>query len=79
MFVSPDPISMRPYLLRAVYEWCGDHGFTPYLAVAVDDSVQVPRGFVRNNEIVLNVSYDATSALDLGDEFVSFKARFGGP
>jgi len=50
--------STRPYLLRAIHEWCSDHGFTPYLAVWVDEGVQVPREFVRNNEIVLNVSYD---------------------
>ena len=70
--------STRPYLIRAIHAWCSDHGFTPYLAVWVDDGVQVPREFVRNNEIVLNVSLDATSGLNLGDEYVEFKARFGG-
>jgi len=70
--------STRPYLIRALHEWCTDHGFAPYLAVQVDGSVQVPREFVKNNEIVLNVSFDATSGLKLGNEYVEFKARFGG-
>ncbi|MFT4266491.1 MAG: ClpXP protease specificity-enhancing factor [Xenophilus sp.] len=70
--------SLRPYLIRALYEWCTDNGFTPYVAVQVDDSVQVPREYVKNGEIVLNISYDATSALKLGNEFIEFKARFAG-
>lgn len=70
--------STRPYLIRALHDWCTDNGFTPYLAVYVDPSVQVPREYVKNNEIVLNVSFDATSQLQLGNEFVEFKARFGG-
>jgi stringent starvation protein B len=78
MQLSIDPVSMRPYLMRAVYEWCVDHGFTPYLAVAVDDSVQVPKEFVRNNEIVLNMSFDATKDLNMANDLVSFNARFGG-
>jgi len=70
--------STRPYLIRALYEWCTDNGFTPYVAVAVDASVQVPREFVKDGEIVLNVSYDATSGLNIGNDFIAFKARFGG-
>jgi len=70
--------STRPYLIRAMYEWCTDHSFTPYVAVKVDGSVQVPREFVQSGEIVLNISFDATSALQLGNEFIEFKARFGG-
>src|SRR6059058_4320138 len=70
--------STRPYLIRALYEWCTDNGFTPYVAVLVDDSVQVPREYVKNGEIVLNISYDATSSLKLGNEFIEFKARFAG-
>ena len=70
--------STRPYLVRALYEWCTDNGFTPYVAVSVDDSVHVPREFVKNGEIVLNVSLDATSSLKLGNEFIEFKARFAG-
>ncbi len=70
--------STRPYLIRALHDWCTDNGFTPYLAVYVDKTVQVPREYVKNNEIVLNVSFDATSQLQLGNEFIEFKARFGG-
>ena len=70
--------STRPYLIRALHEWCTDNGFTPYLAVHVDGTVQVPMEYVKNNEIVLNVGFEATSGLKLGNEFVEFKARFGG-
>ena len=70
--------STRPYLIRALHDWCTDNGFTPYLAVYVDRSVQVPAEYVKNNEIVLNASFEATSGLQLGNEFISFKARFGG-
>ena len=70
--------STRPYLIRALYEWCTDNGFTPYVAVLVDDSVQVPREYVKNGEIVLNISFDATSSLKLGNDFIEFKARFAG-
>src|SRR5574343_661623 len=70
--------STRPYLVRALYEWCTDNGFTPYVAVKVDQTVQVPREYVHGGEIVLNISYDATSSLKLGNEFIEFKARFGG-
>lgn len=73
-----DAGSTRPYLIRALYEWCTDHGLTPYVAVRVDETVQVPREYVKNNEIVLNISFDATSSLKLGNEFIEFKARFGG-
>ena len=70
--------STQPYLIRAWVEWCNDNGLTPYVAVRVDDSVQVPREFVKDGEIVLNISFDATSALQLGNDFIEFKARFGG-
>ena len=70
--------STRPYLIRALHEWCTDNGFAPYLAVQVDASVQVPMEFVKNGEIVLDVSMDATSGLRLGNEYIEFKARFAG-
>ncbi|WP_353092095.1 ClpXP protease specificity-enhancing factor [Methylibium sp.] len=78
--VSPDTqgASTRPYLIRALHDWCTDNGYTPYLAVYVDGSVQVPAEYVKNNEIVLNASFEATSSLQLGNDFISFKARFGG-
>ena len=70
--------STRPYLIRALHDWCTDNGFTPYLAVHVDRTVQVPLEYVKNNEIVLNVGFEATSGLKLGNEFIEFRARFGG-
>ena len=70
--------STRPYLIRALHEWCTDNGFTPYLAVHVTAGVKVPMEYVKANEIVLNVGFEATSSLSLGNEFVEFKARFGG-
>ena len=78
MLNAPDATSTRPYLLRAMHEWCSDHGYTPYMAVVVDGSVQVPMEYVKGGEIVLNVSYDATNGLVIGNEYVEFKARFGG-
>ncbi len=70
--------STRPYLIRALHDWCTDNGFTPYLAVFVDAGVRVPMEYVKNNEIVLNVGFEATSGLKLGNDFIEFKARFGG-
>jgi stringent starvation protein B len=78
MTPAGESLSTRPYLVRAIYEWCSDNNFTPYVAVQVDETVQVPREFVRNNEIVLNISMEATSSLQLGNEYIQFKARFGG-
>ena len=76
--MSSSASSTRPYLVRAMYEWCADNGFTPYIAAYVDASVQVPLEFVKNNEIVLNVGMDATSDLLMDNEWISFKARFSG-
>ncbi|MDB5892482.1 MAG: ClpXP protease specificity-enhancing factor [Rhodoferax sp.] len=78
MMNALDSTSTRPYLIRALYEWCTDNGFTPYVAVLVDETVQVPREYVKDGEIVLNISFDATSSLNLGNEFIEFKARFAG-
>lgn len=76
--MAVETTSTRPYLIRALYEWCTDNGLTPHLAVRVDASVQVPQEYVKQGEIVLNISFDATSALKLGNEFIEFKGRFGG-
>jgi stringent starvation protein B len=70
--------STRPYLIRALHDWCTDNGFTPYVAVFVDRTVQVPMEYVKNNEIVLNIGFEATSGLRLGNDTIEFKARFGG-
>lgn len=71
-------VSTKPYLIRAIYEWCVDQGFTPYLAAMVDGSTRVPPGAAKDGQIVLNVSPDATHQLDMGNDFVAFQARFGG-
>ncbi|MBN9473769.1 MAG: ClpXP protease specificity-enhancing factor [Bordetella sp. SCN 67-23] len=71
-------ISTKPYLIRALHEWCTDNGYTPHLAVTVDERVVVPREHVKNGEIVLNVGRLATHKLQLGNEFIEFQARFGG-
>lgn len=70
--------STRPYLIRALYEWCTDNGLTPFIAVLADETVRVPHEYVKDGEIVLNISFDATSALQLGNEVIEFKGRFGG-
>ena len=70
--------STKPYLIRAIHEWCNDNGFTPYLAVAVDERTQVPREYVKAGEIVLNVSPMATQRLSMGNDLITFQARFGG-
>ncbi len=71
-------ISTKPYLLRAIYEWCTDSGYTPYLAVKVDSSTTVPMEYVKKGEIVLNISYGATSGLKMDNDSIRFHARFGG-
>ncbi|MET3117617.1 stringent starvation protein B [Undibacterium sp. GrIS 1.8] len=70
--------STKPYFMRAIYEWCTDNGYTPYIAVKVNAASRVPMEFVRNGEIVLNISFGATSSLKMDNEAVTFKARFGG-
>lgn len=78
MLDASDSNSTRPYLIRALYEWCTDNGFTPFIAVLVDESVRVPNEYVKDGEIVLNISFDATSSLAMGNESIEFKGRFGG-
>lgn len=71
-------ISTKPYLIRAIFQWCTDQGLTPYLAVAVDKHTIVPLNFVQDGQIVLNVSPAATQSLVMGNELIAFQARFGG-
>lgn len=73
-----EPTSTRPYLIRAMHEWCSDNGYTPYITVSVDASVQVPLEYVKDDEIVLNIGFDATTALRMSNDYVEFKARFSG-
>ncbi len=71
-------ISTKPYLIRALYEWCVDSGFTPQLLVAVDGRTRVPPGFVKDGQIVLNISAGATRNLTLDNDWIQFSSRFGG-
>jgi stringent starvation protein B len=69
----------RPYLLRAMHEWITDNNQTPYIIVdALIEGVVVPMEFVQDNKIILNISYSAANALELGNEWLMFQARFSG-
>lgn len=68
----------KPYLVRAIWEWCADNGYTAYLVVQVDENTRVPPEYVKNGEIILNISADATHKLTLGNELIQFTARFSG-
>ncbi|MBK6395119.1 MAG: ClpXP protease specificity-enhancing factor [Betaproteobacteria bacterium] len=70
--------SAKPYLVRAICEWCADNGLTPYLAVKVNAQTRVPAAFVKNGEIVLNVSHAATRKLTIDNDWIQFNARFNG-
>ena len=70
--------STKPYLIRAIYEWCVDQGLTPYVAVLVDGQTKVPTEFIKDGQIVLNISYTATRHLKIGNDFINFSARFNG-
>lgn len=71
--------SSRPYIMRALYEWIVDNEMTPYVLVdASIDGVMVPQQFVKDNQIVLNISPDAVVELSISNESVSFNGRFGG-
>ena len=76
--MANEPSSTKPYFLRAMYEWCLDNGFTPHLVVAVNSRTRVPQGYVKDGEIVLNINFSATKDLLIGNEAVTFSARFGG-
>ena len=70
--------STKPYLIRAIHEWCSDSGLTPYLSVQVSAATRVPSEYVKNGEIVLNLAYDATHQLKIGNDLIQFAARFNG-
>jgi stringent starvation protein B len=70
--------STKPYMIRALHEWCVDNGLTPHLLVAVDSQTRVPMAYVKDGEIVLNINYSATKNLLIGNDAVTFSARFGG-
>jgi stringent starvation protein B len=73
-----DAVSTKPYLLRALFEWCMDNGYTPYISVLVNEATRVPQEYVRNGEIVLNIGPLAANKLKLGNDVVELAARFGG-
>ena len=70
--------STKPYLVRAIHEWCSDSGLTPYISVQVNAETRVPAEYVKNGEIVLNIGNDATHRLTIGNERIQFTARFNG-
>ena len=71
-------VSAKPYLVRALFDWCNDCGYTPYVTVAVGEQVVVPAEYVKDGEIVLNISPLATNRLTISNELLEFQARFGG-
>jgi stringent starvation protein B len=71
-------ISTKPYMVRAIHEWCVDNGFTPHLLVAVNAQCRVPMAYVKDGEIVLNLNYTATKDLHIDNDAIVFSARFGG-
>jgi len=73
-----ESVSTKPYMIRAIYEWCVDNGLTPHLVVMVDEETRVPMGFVKEGEIVLNINYTAIKNLQLENDAITFSARFNG-
>ncbi|MDD5330723.1 MAG: ClpXP protease specificity-enhancing factor [Sulfuricella sp.] len=71
-------ISTKPYLVRAIYEWCTDSGLTPYLVVAVGAHTRVPMEYAKDGQVVLNIGASATRNLSIGNDMIQFSARFGG-
>src|SRR5574340_416228 len=71
-------LSTKPYLIRAIYDWCSDSGYTPYLSVKVDEQTRVPDEFLKDGEIILHISDDAAHHLTLGNDLIQFSARFSG-
>jgi stringent starvation protein B len=76
--VSTPERSTKPYLIRAIHEWCSDNNFTPYLSVKVDEQTRIPTEFVKDGQIVLNLSYGAVNKLTIGNDLIQFSARFSG-
>lgn len=70
--------STKPYLIRALYEWCNDNGYTPYLQIWVNEYTRVPRQYVQEQHITLNIGMNATQNLVIDNEWITFQARFGG-
>lgn len=73
-----DEVPTKPYLMRALFEWCVDNGYTPHIALKVDSRTQVPAEYVKDGEITLNIAPGAVHKLELGNDLIEFSARFGG-
>ena len=76
--MASEPTSTKPYMIRAIYEWCVDNGLTPHLMVRVDAGTRVPMAFVKEGEIVFNINYSAIKGLEMENDAISFSARFNG-
>ena len=70
--------STKPYLIRAIFDWCVDEGLTPYILAEVNSAVIAPKSHVKNNEIILNIAPSSVAKLLITNEFISFSARFSG-
>lgn len=71
-------LSTKPYLIRALHDWCTDSGYTPHIVVNVDKNTAVPMDFVQDGKITLNISYLSTNGLEIGNDYIEFQARFNG-
>jgi stringent starvation protein B len=76
--MTPNLPTTKPYLIRAIHEWCSDNGFTPHIAVRVDNRVRVPREHVKDGQVVLNIGLEATGGLRINNDLVTFQTRFSG-
>jgi stringent starvation protein B len=76
--IMAELIPTKPYMIRAIHEWCVDNGLTPHLLVVVTQHTRVPMAYVKEGEIVLNIHYSATKDLHIDNEAIVFSARFAG-
>lgn len=76
--MSVQETSTKPYLLRALHDWCTDNGYTPHIVVQVDENTVVPMAHVQDGQITLNIGLLATNRLTLGNDYIEFQARFNG-
>jgi stringent starvation protein B len=70
--------STKPYLVRSIYDWCIDSGFTPYISVQAFPEVNIPKEYIKENEIVFNINPNAVNGLIINNDIVGFTARFNG-
>ena len=70
--------STKPYMIRALHEWCTDNGYTPQIVVRVDQNTMVPPAHIRDGQITLNIGLMATKGLVMGNDTIEFQARFNG-